>query len=353
MMNIIIILKNKKKMNSSEETYEYDLQQLSKEQQQQQQYDDFFYFIVLHIIMNSISIIFGVFGSLLIKGTILYCKELHNSSINIIIFNLSLANLISYSFIYPFRSITLIFGSNILTTNNLILCNIIGSLSIIISIIELLLILLLALNRYIKIFYNYKYDSIFSNKNTFIYCLFAWLFIFLIINIIIPPLNNNNNNYYFYNTGNQICQLNILKSSSSSYVTFIIIILLIIIIVTILYLYIKIIKKLDVIRKKSLSYGLNNYNDMTITIQITKGLIASFLIYLFTYMPYTLIYFIDYKNQLPNEVHIFMILMSHFNSIFNPFIYSITNLLNQNNYKLFIYFILLKNRQNRAFSISS
>jgi hypothetical protein len=340
-------------MNSSEETYEYDLQQLSKEQQQQQQqYNDFFYFIVLHIIMNSITIIFGVFGSLLIKGTILYCKELHNSSINIIIFNLSLANLISYSFIYPFRSITLIFGSNVLTTNNLTLCNLIGSLSIIISIIELLLILLLALNRFIKIFYNYKYDIIFSSKNTFIYCsIFIWLFVFIIINIIIPPLNNNNN-YYFYNTGNQICQLNILKSSSSSYVTFIIMILLIIIILTILYLYIKIIKKLDVIRKKSLSYGLNNYNDMIITIQITKGLMASFLIYLFTYMPYTFIYFIDYNNKLPNEVHIFMILMSHFNSIFNPFIYLITNLLNQNNFKLFIYFILLKNR-NQSFSNSS
>jgi len=77
-------------------------------------------------------------------------------------------------------------------------------------------------------------------------------------------------------------------------------------------------------------------NEMIVTIQITKGLMASFCIYLFTYMFYTFIFCFDYKNKLPNEVHLFMILMSHFYSIFNFIIYLNTNLFHLNQFKLFL-----------------
>lgn len=103
------------------------------------------------------------------------------------------------------------------------------------------------------------------------------------------------------------------------------------------------------IRKKALSYGLIQYNEMNYSINVTKGMFASFLIYSFTYVLYFMIFFIDFKNILPSEVHVYSLLFSHFSSLFNPFLFGMTNLLFNKGYKYFLYYIGL--RRNRSNSI--
>jgi hypothetical protein len=117
--------------------------------------------------------------------------------------------------------------------------------------------------------------------------------------------------------------------------------------VTAFSFYMRIFKNSTFIKKKALSYGIVQYNEMVYSLNVTQGGFASFVLFLFTYFPYICILIVDYKNLLPISVHIYLLLLSHFNSVFNPAVYCITNTLFFKGYRrLMIYMRLNRNRVN-------
>lgn len=203
---------------------------------------------------------------------------------------------------------------------------------------------LLSLSRYVRIFYDNKYNIIFDQKKTIIYCALIW-FVSFVINL--PNLIGWNE--HVFDRTLLICTWN--KRESLSYNICLLTLGLLIPFSIILLSYIIIFKRSKVIKKKSLSYGLQQYNETIYSLNVSKGLFASSLFYLLTYAPFVLIYVLDYRNVLPMSIHIYSHLMTHFDTIFNPVLFGMTNLLFLNGYKKFINFIIRVKRFDRSDSL--
>ena len=113
--------------------------------------------------------------------------------------------------------------------------------------------------------------------------------------------------------------------------------------------YMRIFRKSTFVKKKALSYGIVQYNEMLYSLNVTKGFFGSFAVFIFAYFPYICIQVVDYKNLLPISVHIYLLLFSHFNSVFNPAVYCITNTLFLKGYRSL--FIFMKFSRNRVDSL--
>lgn len=220
----------------------------------------------------------------------------------------------------------------------------IGSLNLISNLNTIFSMAILSLSRYIRIFYDHKYNSLFSHRRTLIYCLIIWL---LAILIQLPNLIGWNN--YIFDRTLLVCTWN--KRDSLTYNITLLIVGFLLPFVLILFAYISIFKRSKVVKKKSLSYGLQQYNEMVYSLNVTKGLFASYLFFLLTYVPFSFIYVLDYQNVLPMALHIYSHLFTHFDTIFNPILFGMTNLLFLNGYKNFMNFLMRAKRFRHSDSL--
>jgi hypothetical protein len=102
---------------------------------------------ISYVSLNSICILAGIFGNILIMGTILINKELHTVT-NVIIFNLSIADLIISFVTGPFCIFGIWFGKSYFEENR-ILCKLFASSCFIFCYVSFQNMILLAFNRYI------------------------------------------------------------------------------------------------------------------------------------------------------------------------------------------------------------
>ena len=71
-----------------------------------------------------------------------------------------------------------------------------------------------------------------------------------------------------------------------------------------------------------------------------------------TWLPHAFLIAIDFKDKVPNEVHVIFILMAHSYSAFNPFLYTIFNPNFRNAVKNFFFLILRIKRSENSFNFN-
>ena len=84
-------------------------------------------------------------------------------------------------------------------------------------------------------------------------------------------------------------------------------------------------------------------------LKFSIGLFLSIILFVFTYIPFSIILMIDYKDTLPAVYHLYGLVLMRINSCLNPLLYGLTNTLFKKGFKN-IYFLLF-NRKEYSFSI--
>ena len=72
------------------------------------------------------------------------------------------------------------------------------------------------------------------------------------------------------------------------------------------------------------------------SLQISKGLFASFIVFTLCVLPYAIVMMSDFESKFPVHVHMFLFLLARLNSSLNPILYGATNSLFQSGYRNFL-----------------
>jgi hypothetical protein len=86
-----------------------------------------------------------------------------------------------------------------------------------------------------------------------------------------------------------------------------------------------------------------------IDLKFSKGLFSSIILFIITYVPFSLIIIIDHNDSLPAAYHLYGFALMRINSCLNPLLYGLTNTIFKKGFQN-IYFLLF-NRKEYSFSI--
>ncbi|RNA21626.1 melatonin receptor type 1B-B-like [Brachionus plicatilis] len=211
-------------------------------------------------------LVFGT-GNILIMGAILLTKELQNDT-GILIFNLSLAELLITGFLINFCYLQGVFVGKKFFVLMSALCDFIGAICLIACVTSLMNIGFLAINRYLIICHNKLYHRLFTHKKTIVYCVINWL-----MGILVDLPNFTGWGGHYYDSKTISCIWNRLKSHSYS------------------IFFPTTIMSLSRNEKKK-GYGRS--------IKLAKGLFASFILFTACWLPYGLI--LKIKNFNNSEI---------------------------------------------------
>jgi hypothetical protein len=100
-------------------------------------------------------------------------------------------------------------------------------------------------------------------------------------------------------------------------------------------------------KRRAITY--KKIQEHKIDLKFSIGLFSSILLFVFTYIPFSIILMIDYKDTLPAAYHLYGLVLMRINSCLNPLLYGLTNTLFKKGFKN-IYFLLF-DRKQYSFSI--
>ena len=98
-------------------------------------------------------------------------------------------------------------------------------------------------------------------------------------------------------------------------------------------------------KKRAITY--KKIQEKRIDLKFSIGLFSSIILFVFTYIPFSIILMIDYKDTLPAVYHLYGLVLMRINSCLNPLLYGLTNTLFKKGFKN-IYFLLF-NRKEYSF----
>ena len=193
---------------------------------------------------------------------------------------------------------------------NFFLCNLAGAICVSSCIVSMMCIGCLAINRYVHICHHPLYRKIFSRKNTILLCILIWLYGIALdlTGVYIWRAG------HYYDTKLLMCIWN--RKSQHSFNFFI---SLTAIAIPSLFVFIFYLKIYLYTRKYLYKSVVSNYHRKSL--RIAKGLFASFILFVICWSPYGLVVMIDFVDQFHRSIHMFAILLGHFNSSFNPIFY--------------------------------
>ncbi len=84
-------------------------------------------------------------------------------------------------------------------------------------------------------------------------------------------------------------------------------------------------------KRRAITY--KKIQEHKINLKFSIGLFSSILLFVFTYIPFSIILMIDYKDTLPAAYHLYGLVLMRTNSCLNPLLYGLTNTLFNNNKK--------------------
>ncbi|CAF0837503.1 unnamed protein product [Brachionus calyciflorus] len=286
----------------------------------------------------------GLLGNLLIIGAVICTKELHSST-NMLVFNLALADLVVSCFVDTFTLVGILQGKRFFDGRP-ILCHFVGGICLVACETSLMNIGFLAINRYIHICHHTHYNRMFTAKKTIFYCAITW---FIGISIDLPNLLGWGGHYYDLKTLN--CVWN--RLASFSYTLFFPLSSIVIPCVLIAVCYIRIFMYSRTAKLKvapSEKSGKSKSNDFKKSLKIAKGLFASFMLFTACWVPYGLVVMTDYHDHYPRTVHMYTMVVAHFNSALNPILYAAFNPAFQRGYRNFFRVLLLKGKKEASIS---
>jgi uncharacterized membrane protein len=103
------------------------------------------------------------------------------------------------------------------------------------------------------------------------------------------------------------------------------------------------------IKAKKRAITFKKIQEKRIDLKFSIGLFSSIILFVFTYIPFSTILMIDYKDTLPAVYHLYGLVLMRINSCLNPLLYGLTSTLFKKGFKN-IYFLLF-NRKEYSFSI--
>jgi hypothetical protein len=115
----------------------------------------------------------------------------------------------------------------------------------------------------------------------------------------------------------------------------------------IFFCYIRIFMHTIKAKRRAITY--KKIQEHKINLKFSIGLFSSILLFVFTYIPFSIILMIDYKDTLPAAYHLYGLVLMRTNSCLNPLLYGLTNTLFRKGFEN-IYFLLF-NRKEYSFSI--
>ena len=251
----------------------------------------------------------AIFGNLLIIVTILLNKSLRSLN-GIITINLSVADFLIGLLVNSFNLVG-IFGSERFFADRKPLCTIIGFACLVFCGTSLSSIVLLALNRLLKICYsNEIYTKVFTCKKTLVYCFLSWC-----AGIVLGSFNLFGVGGYTFDRKVLSCMTN--RIASHSHFVYIYVIGFVFTpCLFILFSYLKIFLYVHNISKQSKTLD----NSLNRSYELAKSLFASFITFFVCWIPFGIIYIIDGQDILPRAAILITILFAHLNSSVN-FIY--------------------------------
>ena len=102
-------------------------------------------------------------------------------------------------------------------------------------------------------------------------------------------------------------------------------------------------------KKRAIIY--KKIQEKKIDLKFSIGLFSSIILFVFTYIPFSIILMIDYKDTLPATYHLYGLVLMRINSCLNPLMYGLTSTLFKKGFRN-IYFLLF-NRKEYSFSIEA
>jgi hypothetical protein len=86
-----------------------------------------------------------------------------------------------------------------------------------------------------------------------------------------------------------------------------------------------------------------------IDLKFSKGLFSSIILFIITYVPFSLIIIIDHNDSLPAAYHLYGFALMRINSCLNPLLYGLTNTLFKKGF--YNFYFLLFDKKKYSFSI--
>lgn len=227
--------------------------------------------------MYCVGIVVGLSGNILIMGSIICSKELHTVT-NMLIFNLSMADILISGFVDIFSVIGILLGRKWFSDKTQF-CEFIAAVCLVACATSMINIGFLAFNRYLHIIYHYRYKKIFTTRNTVIFCSITWFLGFL---VDLPNIVGWGGHAYSNNT--LTCLWN--RHKSHSYTIFFPMTTIVIPCCLIAYWYTRIFLHAYSSKRKIASKGDKSSSSMSKSLHIAKGLFGSYFLFTISWLPY-------------------------------------------------------------------
>lgn len=76
--------------------------------------------------------------------------------------------------------------------------------------------------------------------------------------------------------------------------------------------------------------------------KLAKGLFLSFMLFSICWLPHAIVVMVDYQDRWPRPVHMFSLVLAHFNSSLNPIFFALSSKNFKKGYRNFLQLILFK-----------
>ncbi len=211
-----------------------------------------------------------------------------------------------------------------------VLCDVIASVCLTACVCALYSIGGVSFNRYINICHGSIYPSVFTLRNNIIMCALFWC-VGMVMSL--PGLVGWTDNVYDHKLLECIWN----RAHSFSYNIFFTAGVVVTPVFIISFSYICIFlhvraskRKVDIASTQTANKSPGN------PLKLAKTLFIIFMIFVCCWAPYSIIVLVDFNDDLPHELHLYILLLAHMHSSLNPIVYAFTNVHFRNGYRMIL-----------------
>ncbi|CAC5419943.1 unnamed protein product [Mytilus coruscus] len=289
--------------------------------------------VSLVIICVGISI--GIVGNILIIGGVTVYGRLRTTG-NVFIVNLAVADLVVVTIVQPFNVIGIIIGPEFFHGKLEALCHMVATVCVMSCAGSMITLASVALNRYIFVCKNIKYQSIYSKKKIAVYIVFIWLLVSL---IDLPNYLRWGGHTFDYKTMSCVFDRNFLP-----YTMFLSTLIYWIPLALVFYCYISIYLYVRRHRKafrKQMNKCESINDDIILArqqqdIRMIRTFVLVVIIFILCWVPYFVLVLFDRDEKISKAVYAFSLGIGHCNSSVNSILYGATNRRFRKGYKMFV-----------------
>ncbi len=213
-----------------------------------------------------------------------------------------------------------------------VLCDITSSICLTACVCALFSIGGISFNRYLNICHPNIYPHVFNLRNNIIMCASFWC---IGLMMSLPGLVGWTDNVYDHKMLE--CIWNRLHSLSYTIFFSLGVVLTPIVIISFSYIciFLHVLAskhKVDSDVRKQQKASKNT----TGPVRLAKTFFIIFFIFVSCWVPYATIVVIDFNDNLPHELHLYVLMLAHMHSSLNPIVYAVTNIHFRNGYKMIL-----------------